>query len=307
MPIIVGTNDGVYRAATPEDDPERVLDAGRTLQVRRLDDELFAATNDGLYRSPAGRDWTDCGVPSAAATSVARSADGTLYAGTRPAHVYVSRDGGGSWQRSESFANLPGREHWVNLGGVGPQVRTLAVHRDAPARVVAGVEAAGVFVSPDRGDTWQRRGGGLNADVHDVTALSRDTWVAACGRGCYRTTDAGRSWAALDTDPDQFWHTYHREAVSHDGTLYVGAQDRAAARYDDDASGLLLASSDTGRTWRTETYPGSGDSFVLAWTTHDDALLAGTNDGRVLSRDVDGWRETTSVPSTLRSLAAWSL
>lgn len=305
MPLTVGTNDGVYRASGPDGDPEPVLDAGRTLQVRRLGGETFAASDDGLYRSPDGRDWTDCGVPADAATSVERSPGGTLYAGTRPAHLYASRDGGESWTRSEPFAALPGRDDWVNLGGVGPQVRTLAVHPGAPARVVAGVEAAGVYVSPDRGDTWQRRSEGLNADVHDVTALDRGDWVAACGRGCYRTTNAGRTWTALDTAPDQFWHTYHRESAVHDGVLYVGAQDRAAARYDDDASGLLLASTDAGREWTGEQYPGSEDAFVLAWAVGGDTLLAGTNDGRVLARADDGWRTAASVPATVRSLAAW--
>jgi photosystem II stability/assembly factor-like uncharacterized protein len=306
MPLCIGANDGVYRTPSLDSDPERVLDAGTTLQVRRLDGTTYATTDDGLFRSADGREWTDCGLPADAATSVAVSPDGShLYAGTRPAHLSVSEAGGDTWERSDAFAALPGREDWVNLGGVGPQVRSLAVHRGAPARVVVGVEAAGVFVSPDRGDTWQRRSNGLNADVHDLTVLASDDWIAACGRGCYRTTDAGRSWTALDTSPEQFWHTYHREAVVHDGVLYVGAQDRAAARYDDDAGGLLLASRTAGRDWTTEPYPGDADSFPLAWAEQGSRLLAATNDGRVLARDTDGWRTAASVQAAVRSLAAW--
>lgn len=305
MTIVLGTNDGVYRCSQPGDEPKQVLDAGRSLQVRRLGGNAYAATDDGLSRTADGRDWTDLGVPEDAVTSVARSADRILYAGTRPAHVHVSEDGGESWTRSESFTALPGREDWVNLGSVGPQVRALAVHPDAPARLVVGVEAAGVYVSPDRGDTWTRRSRGLNVDVHDLTMLDGDDWIAACGRGCYRTTDAGRTWTALDTSAGQFWHTYHRESTVHDGTLYVGAQDRAAARYDDQASGLLLASNSNGRRWATEPYPGSEDAFVLAWAELDGGLLAGTNDGRLLVRRDDEWETATTVPGTIRSVAAW--
>lgn len=306
MPVVLGTNDGVYRADNPESDPEHVLDVGVALQVRRFDDRLFAATDDGLYRSDDGTDWTDCGAPEPAVTSVTASPDGrTVYAGTRPAHVYRSVDGGESWERSESFASFPGRDEWVNLGSVGPQVRALAVHSGAPDRVVAGVEAAGVYVSPDRGETWERRSRGLNPDVHDLTALGRDDWVAACGRGCYRTTDAGRTWRALDTDVDQFWYTYHRETTVHDGVLYAGAQDRAAARYDDDAGGLLLASRDAGRDWETEPYPGDDASYPLAWTDASGRLLAGTNDGRVLVREDGSWRQVAAAPVGVRSLAAW--
>lgn len=306
MPLCIGTNDGVYRVPRLDSDPERVLDAGTTLAVRRLADETYAATDRGLFRAPEGETWRDCSVPEAAATAVGVSPDERrLYAGTRPAHVYVSTDHGETWEKSEGFASLPGREDWRNLGNVGPQLRTLAVHPDAPDRVVAGVEAAGVYVSSNAGRTWERRSDGLNADVHDLTALGRDDWVAACGRGCYRTTDAGRSWRALDTSPDQFWYTYHRETLAHDGTVYTGAEDRAARRFADEAPGLLLASVDSGRTWRTEEYPGSDDSFPVAWAVRDDRPLAGTSDGRVLARDETGWREVLSVPSNVRTLAAW--
>jgi photosystem II stability/assembly factor-like uncharacterized protein len=306
MTLCIGANDGVYRAPRPDADPERVLDAGTTLSVRRLAGETYAACDSGLFRSLDGESWTGCGISESAVTAVAVSPDGRrLYAGTRPAHLYVSTDGGETWERSEPFASYPGREHWENLGGVGPQLRALAVHPDAPDRVVAGVEAAGVYVSPDAGTTWERRSDGLNADVHDLTALGRDDWVAACGRGCYRTTDAGRTWRALDTSTDQFWHTYHRESLLHKGTLYTGAEDRAARRFTDEATGLLLASPGAGRTWRTEDYPKSDNSFPLAWAVHEGTLLAGTSDGHVLADESGGWRERTSVPTTVRSLAVW--
>lgn len=307
MPIVLGTNDGVHRAPGPDGELECTLDTGVVRQVRRIGDDVFAATDEGLFRAGTGRDWADCGVPEPAAVAIAASPCGRhLYAGTRPAQVYVSADDGDSWERSESFASFPGRDAWENLGGVGPQVRAFLTHPDAPDRLVAGVEAAGVYVSPDQGKTWERRDYGLNPDVHDLTALDRDDWVAACGRGCYRTTDAGRSWQSLDTTTDQFWHTYHRETHVHDGVLYASAEDRAATRYDDDASGLLLASTDAGRTWKHQPFPGEEDAFVLSWATHDGMLLAGTSDGRVLVRDGDGWRPMLRPDTAVRSLSAWS-
>jgi len=305
MAILFGTNDGVYRASDPGSNPESVLDAGTVRQVRRFDGRAFAATDDGVYRAVDGTDWMDCGVPESAAAAVAASPDGRrVYAGTRPAHVYSSEDSE-TWERSETFASFPGREAWENLGGVGPQVRAFATHAGAPDRVVAGVEAAGVYVSPDRGETWERRSEGLNPDVHDLTALGRDDWVAACGRGCYRTTDAGRTWRALDTDVAQFWYTYHRETLAQDGVLYAGAQDRAAARHTDDAPGILVASTDGGRTWRRQHYPGNEQSYPVSWTVHGDTVFAGTSDGRLLAREDDAWRAVASVPSTVRSLTAW--
>lgn len=303
MSLVIGTDDGVYVAPAPTDTPERVLDAGVTRDVRGVAGAAWAATDGGLYRSTDGRHWVDAGVPDAAA-AVAASPDGErLYVGTRPAHVHVSTDGGDSWSRSETFAALPGRDDWVNLGSVGPQVRALAVHPDAPQRLVAGVEAAGVYVSPDAGETWERRSDGLHDDVHGLLALDRDDWVAACGGGLYRTTDAGRSWRSLDTTPELFWYTYARDAIQHEGVLYASLQNRAAARYADDAPGRIVASTNRGRSWRIERFPGDEDAFVVAWTVHDGALVAGTNDGRVLARDGGDWRVACEVPHGVRSLA----
>lgn len=305
MPLVIGTDDGAYTAPGPDGDPERTLAAGVVRQVRRFAGEAWAATDEGVFHAPDGRNWVDAGVPEPAAAAVAASPDGRrVYAGTRPAHVYVSPDGGDTWTRSESFASLPGRDGWENLGGVGPQVRAFATHPAAPQRLVAGVEAAGVYVSPDAGDTWERRRDGLHADVHGLRALGRDEWVAACGGGLYRTTDAGESWQSLDTSPDLFWYTYARETVEHDGVLYASLQNRAAARYDDSAPGRILASTDRGREWTMERFPGDHDAFVVAWTVHEGTVLAGTSDGRVLARD-DDWRTVCEVHDGVRSLATW--
>lgn len=306
MTLVLGTDDGVYAAqALDGDDPERVLAAGSVRQVEWLGDAAWAATDDGVFSATDGRDWVDAGVPEPAAAAVAVSPDGErYYAGTRPAHVYTTTDGGESWRQSASFASLPGRDDWENLGSVGPQVRALAVHPDAPQRVVAGVEAAGVYVSPDAGETWERRSRGLHDDVHHLLALGRDDWVAACGGGLYRTTDAGDAWRSLDTSPDLFWYTYARETVAHDGRVFASLQNRAAARYADDAPGRILASNDCGRSWSIERFPDDDDAFVVGWTVHDDTLLAGTSDGRVLARDGGDWRTVCEVPAGVRSLAA---
>lgn len=328
MPLCIGTPDGLYRApAEGVDDAERVHDCGRVTVVDAFPaaEGVFAAADDGLYRSTdGGVTWTDLGVPEGDVVSVRASPDGAyLYAGTRPPHVYVSEDaldGGGepTWERHEAFSRLPGREDWFQLadmsaGLAGTQVRSLATHPDAPARLVAGVEAIGVYVSEDYGATWERRSRGLHDDVHHVLSLGADSYVASCGRGLYRTDDAGGTWLRLDTDAGLFWHSYFREAASHRGVLYAAAQDRSEARHADRERGVVLASTDRGETVATETLPGETgtfavegayDRFVQAWTVLDDRVLAGTRSGRVFARRDDGeWEARGRVPETIRSLA----
>lgn len=307
MPLLIGTDEGVSRTPADEVEPaDRSLDGTEVRRLRSFDavDGVFAATEDGLYRSTdGGSTWTDLGVPEAAVVSVLASPDGrTLYAGTRPAHVYVSRDGGDAWERSEAFAGLPGRQDWRNLGPVGPQVRALAADPGAPGTVLAGVEAAGLYASDDAGRTWQHRATGLNDDVHHLLALGDGEFVASCGRGCYRTRDAGRSWTALDTGADLFWFTYFREAFERDGVLYASAQDRSEARHREAARGLLLESRDGGRRFRRMAFPGSAEDYVNAWAAPDGRVVAGTVRGRVLVREADGWTGVGRVPGSIRSL-----
>ena len=100
MEVCIGTRDGVYRAAgVPTTDVEQVLDSGNTLRVRTFPavDGVFAATKTGLYRSADdGRTWENLDVPREEVYSVGVSPDGErLYAGTHPAHLYVSTDRGG--------------------------------------------------------------------------------------------------------------------------------------------------------------------------------------------------------------------
>lgn len=113
MRVLIGTQDGVYRSQSDDlADVERVLDSGVTLCVRTFEEHgSFAASKTGLYRSiDKGTTWDRLGLPQTEVYAVAVSPDGSrLYAGTHPAHLYVSTDEGRTWLELEgvSGASLP--------------------------------------------------------------------------------------------------------------------------------------------------------------------------------------------------------
>nr|WP_233340495.1 glycosyl hydrolase [Haloprofundus sp. MHR1] len=309
MAILVGTRDGVYRTVgVPVEDVNQVLDSGDTPRVRTFPgvDGVFAASKSGLYRSTdAGQTWDNLGVPREEVYSVVVSSDGErLYAGTHPAHLYVSTDDGETWDELEGFQNLPSRDQWHTPRHRNEaHVRSLGVHPETPDRVIAGVEVGGVHVSDDQGETWTERRDGVHDDVHHVLILDPDEYVASTGDGLYRTRDAGRSWTRLDTDLD---HRYFREAFTLDGRLYAAAARSSPGTWsgENGADAILVESADTGETFETVSYPGKPEEVVLAWTVVDGVVLAGTNDGSLISRDLDGtWTDMGQLSAGIRSLA----
>lgn len=307
MSLLLGTRDGVFRSADETlADVEQVLDSGNTLRVRTFETQagVFAATKTGLYRSEDdGATWENLGVPREEVFSVVVSSNGDrLYAGTHPAHLYVSSDDGETWTELDGFQDLPSRDEWHTPRHRNEaHIRSLGVHPDTPERVIAGVEVGGVHVSDDHGKTWTERSEDVQNDVHHVLVLNADEYVASCGGGLYRTRDSGQSWTRLDADID---HRYFREAFSADGRLYAAAARGPPGTWQGETGtdAALFESRDAGETLESVSYPGAPEEFVLAWTAFDGRILAGTNDGRVITRENDGWTTLGHVPAEIRSV-----
>ena len=319
MTLLLGTQNGVYRSQSGAlDDVERVLNSEITLGVHTFKEHgSFAASKTGLYHSgDRGKTWRRLGVPHDEVYAVAVSPDGSrLYAGTHPAHMYVSTDEGGTWTELEGFQELPSRDRWHTPRHRGEShIRSLGVHPDALDRVVAGVEVGGVHVSDDNGETWAERREDLDTerdddlqyDVHHVHVVTADEYVISCGGGLYRTDDVGRSWTRLDGNLPG---PYFQEAFSYQGTLYAAAQTLPptlpmSSEYDNrTVNASLFESTDGGNTFESKPYPGAPNEFIYAWTVADRRVLAGTTEGRVIVRENDTWITLGHIPGWIRSLS----
>jgi photosystem II stability/assembly factor-like uncharacterized protein len=306
--LLIGTNKGVYRTLIQKSGkPERVLDSNTILRLKQFGEEIYAATRSGLFRSnDGGETWKNLNVPRTEVYSVVKNSDGSrLYAGTHPAHLYVSEDNGISWQELKGLQELPSRDSWrLPRHRNEAHVRSLGVHPDAPGRLIAGIEVGGVHVSEDNGETWTERRDGLQNDIHHVLILGAEEYIASTGGGLYRTRDSGRSWTRLDENLD---HSYFREAFKTNGHLFAAAARQSPPHWSGGrgTDAALFESTDGGDSFQSVPYPGRPQDFVLAWTAikaDENDVFAGTRNGNVLQRINGKWTSFGTVSSSIRSL-----
>lgn len=302
--LLAGTERGIHQISCADDREEasvkRVFDAGAVMRIRTFEgaDGIFAATETGLYRSLDGQEWVDLDVPQEKVYAVGADPDGRVYAGTRPARMYVARVARrnlGSrieWRELEGFQELPSSDEWrlprhENLA----QVRDVHVHSAAPRRVVAGVEVGGVHVSEDGGETWTERRAGVDDDVHELRVLGPDEFVAATGFGLFRTEDGGQSWTRLDENYEQ---RYFRSVFSVDGELYAGGALAHTATWGEaDADPALFVCRDGGVV--EVDYPRRNET-VTGMTAVDGDLVVGTHRGTLLRRRREEWFVVGTLP-----------
>lgn len=304
--LLIGSDDGLYRMTDfdgSEPNVTRVYETGRVRRIRTFEGlaGVFAATETGLYHSHDGAGWTRLDVPREKVYAVGASPAGDrLYAGTRPAHLYVARTDGGvgagkdlTWEELDGFQDLPSRDEWrlprhENLA----QVRDVHVHPETPDRVVAGVEVGGVHVSEDGGETWSERRDGVDGDIHELHLLGPDEFVAATGFGLYRTTDAGHSWTRLDAEYEQ---RYFRTVFSVDGVVYAGGALANSSTWNEPEADPELFVTQNGESIEPVDHL-RPDETVTGLTAIDGSVAAATHRGTVMVHETDGWTVAGNFP-----------
>ena len=297
-----------------EQNPELAYgtDFGRTM----ITTDGGTTWNGAYSKKVPGGDWTSTGLD--VTNSYGYLFDpfdaNRRFIPTTDVGLFRSEDKGRSWTRS--LAGVPEKwtntTYWVTFDPAvkGKMWGAMSGTHDLPRpkmwrNTSVTKYRGGVTVSVDGGRTWKPSNAGMSetAPTHILLDPSspvgrRTLWVAAMGRGVYKSTDDGVTWTLKNHSIVQNDPLAWRLARAGDGTLYV-----AIARRSEDGSigtsgdGALYKSTDGAESWTPVKLPAevngpngltidphdSNRLYLSAWTRATG--MHGTGGGIFLSTD----------------------
>jgi hypothetical protein len=251
-----------------------------------------------------------------------------VYAGVEPSALFVSDDGGRTYEFVRGLWDHPHREQW-GAGFGGQAIHTVLPHPTDPDRVLVAMSTGGVYTTRDGGKTWQASNTGIKAYfypdpypefgqcVHKVSGHPDrpEQYFLQNHHGVYRSDDGGGTWNSIaDGLPTDFGFTM----VSHPhrpGVAYVFPITADGRRFPPDQRCRVYRTEDAGETWTALSDGLPAEPFFPAVLRDamctDDAdpagVYFGTRSGEVYASADEGesWRLVAAhLPDVLSVRAA---
>ncbi|MDX1484160.1 MAG: sialidase family protein [Alphaproteobacteria bacterium] len=240
---------------------------------------------------------------------------GTLWAGTIPGGLFVSRDRGESWALNEVLWNDPSREGWFGGGYDRPGIHSILVDPRASARITVGISSGGVWTTEDNGTAWSVGSGLRNAymppdrafdpivqDPHRLAQCLAAPDIVWCQHhnGIFRSTDGGGTFAEITAEaPSRFGFAVAAHPEDPDTAWFVPAV-KDEFRYPVDRRMVVMRTSDGGASFEVfaDGLP-QEDCFDLVYRQGldvdetGDRLVMGSTTGHLWLGEAGGtrWRQ----------------
>lgn len=249
---------------------------------------------------------------------------GRLYAGTIPGGLFVSDDGGNSWELNRPLWNHNSRggdlfagdastvNQWngtpasIDYGVFEPGIHSIVVNPRDHNHMYVAVSTAGVIETTDGGQNWQGRNRGM---LNDYMPNPESEWghdphfVTCCpGQpdhlwqqnhcGVFYSDNGAKSWAKVSVPASGVSFGFPIAADKHDGrTAWVVPARADSERMTIDGGLFVARTTDGGQTWQSFTKglpQGNAYDIILrhGLDVSDDYVCFGSTSGNVyLSED----------------------
>lgn len=235
-----------------------------------------------------------------------------VYAGVDPASLWVSTDGGETWELNAGLATHPTHESW-QPGAGGLCLHSIVPDYSNPSRMWIGISAVGCMRTDDGGQSWVFANKNTRADflptrypeygqcIHRLVQHpdEPDMLYQQNHCGIYKSTNAGESWTDIQQNlPSEFGFPIALD-VHHPETVFV-VVEHPMGRYNLSEQFTVYRTSNGGEQWEPLTMglpTGHGVRLgVLRHAMCTDikdpcGVYVGTNTGQLFaSRDQgDSW------------------
>lgn len=163
-------------------------------------DVVYSATEGGAVMSrDGGASWQRMGLSVGGVRVIVQHPvnPGILAAGTEEHGIYITKDGGKIWTRSEA-----GLDHKTFY--------TIVFDPTNPDVMYAGGYVTGVYRTTNGGGRWARVNDCLDTPtIHSIAVDPRDgnrVYAGAYWGGVYVTEDGGKHWSFSGLPESQVWH-----------------------------------------------------------------------------------------------------
>ena len=251
---------------------------------------VMTSSGDGVYKSfDAGQTWEHIGLENTKHISQVRihptdpdiiyvSAQGSPYASTEDRGIYVTTDGGKSWEKILYVDGFSGAND-LAMDYNNPRILYAAFwdHQRLPWYVRSGGQGSGIWKTVDGGETWKELTEGLpNAMMGKIgVTVSRANSklvyaiIESEEGGLYRSDDGGENWRLVNDDRvlrARSWYYMHIYAdPSDENMVYV-------------LNAPMMKSVDGGKTFTNIRVP-HGDNHYLWINPEDSDIMINSNDG----------------------------
>lgn len=269
--------------------------------------EVLSGTDQGVYRwDPKAERWNHVPSPMDGMHILqmiqAPHDPDIIFAGTRPAEVFRSADGGTTWERCQ----LQNQTECPVINT--PRVTSL--HFDPKERdtVWATIEIDATHRSTDGGETWEKLGDGLlTEDVHNlvfIDELGQRRVLASTEEGLHRSDDNGKTFYPMETPEAPYpYFRFMARRPDGGGVIFLSVGDKPSGEV-----GFLLRSRDYGESWERVELPARVNSTIwwIATNPSDPNLIFFCTIMGQIFRSVDGgetWEKMERELSELRMIA----